>query len=440
MTKAKNADVISASPRIVIVSYNWPPRNAIGTQRPLSWARYWSQKGARITILTAKKYSFDAPLDLPSPDLHDVRVIEIPYLGPSGLLASIFRSSALRRHAKWIRSTALGRTSQPDARHRWFKAARATAHELAGNADMVVSSHGPSSAHMIAAEMKRANPRIRWIADYRDPWHDNHYLQMSASERLRQGTIERETIAGADCLTTVSEDLAKQIGMFNEKPIYVVENGFDLPETSVREKLCADRNRREGPIRIVYTGMIYKGLRDPEPLLQALSKMEAAGEIQHGQVICEFYGDKLQPVIELSKDASLAPFIDIMGHVSRATALQAQSDADLLLILESPDTKSRGVMTGKVFEYLASGSPILSVGPSADAAIPRLLALTGTGVSAGRDVTKIAAILRQVIHEDLHWYKPRVEQVLRFSRVRLADLMYSIVVGNPKNPPLTFSR
>jgi hypothetical protein len=50
--------------RIVIVTYNWLPRNAIGTHRPLSWARHWAARGAKVTVLTAKKYAFDEPLDL----------------------------------------------------------------------------------------------------------------------------------------------------------------------------------------------------------------------------------------------------------------------------------------------------------------------------------------------------------------------------------------
>ena len=55
--------------RIVIVTYNWPPRNAIGTHRPYSWARYWSEAGAKITVLTAAKHAFDAPLDLYLPNI-----------------------------------------------------------------------------------------------------------------------------------------------------------------------------------------------------------------------------------------------------------------------------------------------------------------------------------------------------------------------------------
>ena len=45
--------------KITIVTYSWPPRNSISTHRPYSWARYWSEKGQDVTILTAKKKIFD---------------------------------------------------------------------------------------------------------------------------------------------------------------------------------------------------------------------------------------------------------------------------------------------------------------------------------------------------------------------------------------------
>ena len=65
---------------ILIVTYNWPPRNAIGAHRPYSWAKYWSALGANVTVLTAKKYSFDAPLDLDLPVINGVHVVNVPYL------------------------------------------------------------------------------------------------------------------------------------------------------------------------------------------------------------------------------------------------------------------------------------------------------------------------------------------------------------------------
>src|SRR5690625_3409835 len=66
--------------RVLIVSYNWPPRNAIGTHRPYSWAKHWSERGVSMDVLTAKKKFFDGPQDLCLSSLSSVRVTESPYL------------------------------------------------------------------------------------------------------------------------------------------------------------------------------------------------------------------------------------------------------------------------------------------------------------------------------------------------------------------------
>ena len=71
-----------------------------------------------------------------------------------------------------------------------------------------------------------------------------------------------------------------------------------------------------------------------------------------------------------------------MGHVSREKALQAQRNADLLLLLESSNEESRGVLTGKIFEYIASGRPIICIGSRLDFEIGQTLFKTGSGISA----------------------------------------------------------
>ena len=64
---------------ILIIAYDWPPRNVISTHRVYSFAKYWSKIGHTITVLTAKKKFFDRPLDLFLPRLPNVKVINLDY-------------------------------------------------------------------------------------------------------------------------------------------------------------------------------------------------------------------------------------------------------------------------------------------------------------------------------------------------------------------------
>ena len=90
--------------------------------------------------------------------------------------------------------------------------------------------------------------------------------------------------------------------------------------------------------------------------LEALAALHGEGRITEGAVTVDFYGARVDADRRLAGSPEYAPFIRLMGHVPRTEALKAQYDADLLLLLESPDPRARGVLTGKVFEYSASGN------------------------------------------------------------------------------------
>jgi hypothetical protein len=93
-----------------------------------------------------------------------------------------------------------------------------------------------------------------------------------------------------------------------------------------------------------------------------------------------------------------------------------------VLLLESPESKSSGALTGKIFEYIASGTPILSVGSPKGSAIWNLIAETGTGICCGTDE---AAIKRELLllkdgRGRPDWYQPKIDEILKYSRERQA--------------------
>ena len=236
-------------PRIVIVTYNWPPRNASGTHRPYSWARYWSNKGAAVTVLTAEKYDFDAPLDLHLEPLPGVEVIQVPWLRSTEEKLATLAKLAGRKWIRRARKVAfrLGKKSV-DVRERWAAVARERAFELALDSDVVVSTFGPTATHLIASEMKAANPEICWIADYRDPWSSNIHNDSFERERDSERQRELATIESADLLTTVSSELADSLAQLSGKTVRVVENGFELGETAVRSNVAEPTPRQPGTV------------------------------------------------------------------------------------------------------------------------------------------------------------------------------------------------
>ena len=420
--------------RIVIVTYNWPPRNSISTHRPYSWASYWSKKGAKVTVLTAEKQTFDEPLDMALPDLEGVNVIQVPYVDlfnllPIKLVKFPFILNIAKKIKLWqIRNLGISW----DPRKAWSLAAASIAARLAMKNDIVVSTFGPSSAHVIACKMKKINPSLFWVADYRDLWSDNPNLVGSRSGRIDK--IRRDEIstvgAYADCVTAVSEDMVQKLSKLTKKKVFKFTNGFDIDEKTLKQNYKKISYKSKEAFRIVYTGTIYQNARDPKPLLEALVKLSDKKKLLSKTVTIDFYGSRLDYIKELSEISKYSPFIRIMGHVSREKALQAQRNADLLLLLESSNEESRGVLTGKIFEYIASGRPIICIGSRLDFEIGQTLFKTGSGtVFEKNEQDKIEKLLIETIRGNglFDKYNPKFDEVVKFSREKIANQYFDML-------------
>ena len=420
--------------RIVIITYSWPPRNSISTHRPYSWARYWSEKGAKVTVLTAEKQSFDEPLDMPLQDLEGVEVIEVPYIDffswlPSTIIKFPYILSLAKKIKLWLIKN-LG--SSWDPRKAWPVAAQSIAARLAPDTDVVVSTFGPSGAHLIGCKMKQINPSLYWVADYRDLWSDNPNLA-GAPKTLRNKIRKKELATVglyADSLTAISDDMVLKLSELIKKPVKKITNGFDIDEELVRKRFQQSVKKPDGIFRIVYTGSIYQNTRDPIPLLQALVSLVEKGELSPNSITVDFYGARLDYIKELSLNPKYSPFIRIMGHVSREKTLEIQHNAGLLLLLENSKEESRGVITGKIFEYIAAGRPIICVGSRPDFEIGKILSMTGTGtVFENNENEKIKhSILQTFFGRGLYEnYKPKFDKVIQFSRKQIANEYLNIL-------------
>lgn len=417
--------------KITIVTYNWPPRNAVGTHRPYSWAKYWSNAGANITVLTSKKKAFDSPLDLELTKIPNVEVVEVSYGKIASDLSFIWKVRKIRKLASMVKSWIRSKINKDiDPRQAWYKSAKNKAIEIAKESDVVISTSGPFEAHLIANEMKITNEQLFWIADYRDLWSDSYVTKLPKRLSEKRAKEELATVGRrADFLTAVSKDMVERLKTFLCLPAKYFPNGFDFEESSVRELVNA-RGPLNCPFRIVYTGTVYDGYQDPTPLLDALAELNECGSICDGEVTVDFYGSRLGNVTELVKNKRYKKIIRLMGHVSRREAIDAQRNSDILLLLESSSVKAKGVLTGKIFEYISSGRPILCVGGLESHEIGRVLQATGTGLTLSpKDYTRLPNIVHNTIRGRglFDKYNPCLDTILYFSREKIAMDMYRLI-------------
>lgn len=400
--------------RITIVTYNWPPRNAIGTHRPYHWAKCWSQdERFEITILTAKKYAFDEPLDLTLPTLDNVNVIEIPFI-KNNLKVNKLNFTILKKIKNFLSKF----LSHPiDIRNGWVSHSQPLLKGIAENTDIVISTYGPAASHILGSQIKTLNPNCYFVADYRDLWSLNHLSNLNKKQQKYESRRELETVSNkANLLSTVSQDLANQLEENFKIKTLIVPNGFDLDLSEVRHNLTYRKVKKDKLI-ICYTGRIYIGHRDPTPLFEAIDELIVEGQINPDAIEVQIYGTGCEEVGEIiKKNINFSNFVKLYGHVDRETVLKVQKEASLLLLLESSDPNNQGVLTGKVFEYIATGVPILSLGSLKDSAIDKLLISTGTGICVQNQISLIKKIILSEINDDNEWFKPKFEEVAMYSR------------------------
>lgn len=418
--------------RILIVTTFFPPLNSIASLRPHSWAKYWTLAGHEVTVLTTGKNEDPATSLKMAQDEYETIEVAMPAFfsrlkknvgdagtGPRSWLGKIFD---YLRYQKGLFNAA----RMPDFTDLWaVKAYRAIRHK--GPWDLVVSTSGPYCVHLIAHQLKKSGAASQWIADYRDTWSDNYiYPGLFPFNRIEKW-LERRILRRCDAVTIISEPFADSFRKtFDCRLVETIENGFDpLDLTRIGEAACFPV---DGKFRIVHTGSIYLGKRDPTPLFQAIQEIKGDSGKAHllDRLEVLFVGPRQANLESLIAQYNVGKWVKMHGFVSREEALRMQRDAHALLFLAWNDLSVDGVLTGKIFEYLYAKTPILAVGAAELEASQRLILEAKAGYAFG-SVEAIKSYLVERLIEGKKEALPYDEQVInRYNRKALAEKMLKL--------------
>jgi glycosyltransferase involved in cell wall biosynthesis len=305
----------------------------------------------------------------------------------------------------------------PDFVSGWRKPAVNFANKLINSEciDAIISSSGPPTCNLIAKDLKEKHD-IPWIADFRDLWTQNHYYQYSRFRHFFETKLELRSLSSADALTTVSQPLVVKLKQLHPaKKIFSIPNGFDPLQKNPGLPLPRQ-------FTITYTGSLYRGKRDPEPLFQVLGEIVSNGLVDPNDLSVEFYGPREDWLKDEAKRYGLNGIVKINGAISRDASIEKQRRSHLLLLLTWDKPEEKGVYTGKVFDYLAAGRPILSMGISGGV-VEDLLKCTGAGfhVSSQEDLKRIILNTYQEYKSTSTInYHGSVSEIDRFSHVEMA--------------------
>ncbi|SCA63092.1 Uncharacterized protein SCG7086_AJ_00030 [Chlamydiales bacterium SCGC AG-110-P3] len=422
--------------RILIISSYFPPLNAIGSLRPYSWAKTWQDDGHDVTVLTCEPPSHASQgLDV---EEFNFDVIRVPLPRFIRKLQDRFHRSApsnsppsketgsrgvLRKLIEKTRKrTGIFSTSRMPDFHAWW-VAPAYHRVCAGQWDLVVSTYTPYASHLIARRLQRINRVAYWVADFRDLWTDNQVHSGLFPFNQRERWLERRIVQGADMVTTVSDPLADRLQkLLPKRPVVTIENGVFAQELDLLDPEPYFNSTDK--FRIAYTGTTYPEKRDPGPLFQAISALKRSPQtaVLANQIEVIFAGRPSSYIECLIDQYELCSQVRCIGVVSRSDALRIQRDADLLLFT-AWSANYAGILTGKLFEYGASGTPILSVGGHPNDSSDRLILEYGLGWVCRNDIDAIQRYLKTILAGDLpcsHDDAQRDRFVHRFDRNRLA--------------------
>jgi glycosyltransferase involved in cell wall biosynthesis len=153
--------------------------------------------------------------------------------------------------------------------------------------------------------------------------------------------------------------------------VATIENGCDFDDFAGLGYQASQR------FRITHTGSFF-GKRDPRPFLTALHESGL-------DVTARFVGDFRPADREWAESLDFGDRLELHPFLPRRRALELQRDSEaLLLLIPEAGGRGKGVLSGKVFEYLAAERPILAAVPPEGAAA-RLIEESGAGVVAPPD-------------------------------------------------------
>ena len=401
--------------KLVLVAWQFPPANTIAAVRLGKLARFLLDAGHDLRVITAARTGGDRSLavEIPEELVERTPFLDVDRLfdprqwwrrrpDPKGQGAATpgggERNTSARpmaaEPAGWRRRASelyTGLTFFPDRQVGWGRhlvpALRRAIDRF--HPDLVLVSGPPFSSFVWTAQVcGRAG--VPWVAEFRDRWADDTYTTIPSWRRPIDRRLEHRTVRSAAGIVTVSEPWRAFFAARYAKPTLTVMNGFDPADFA---SLAAVEPEPGLPLTVLHVGTIYRGRRDPTALFRALRE----GGFAAREVRVVFYGLYLEWVDELARALEVRELVELHPPVPYREALALQARADLLLLLQWNAPGEGGNVPGKLFEYFATGRPMIGLGPE-DGVPAKLINERNAGLFSN-DPNALAAFLRARLDE-----------------------------------------
>ena len=434
--------------KVLILTYYWPPSGGAGVQRWLKFVKYMAEYGWEPIVYTAENGEMpviDESLQKDVPE--GTTILKTPIWEPYTLYKRFIgrkkedkiNASFLNENKKtgftekisvWIR----GNFFIPDARKFWIKPSINYLNEyiLKHKINYVISSGPPHSMHLIALGLKKKFPDLKWVADFRDPWTNIDFyekLMLSKWADNKHHKQELSVLKNATSVLSIGQGMSDEFeemylkaGGKEENKFKVITNGFDEEDVS-REEITKDQK-----FSIAHIGTLVKD-RNPTILWKVLSELIKENQAFKKQLEIKLVGKVDIYVKDQIAFYKLNAFVKKIDYLPHDEVIKEQQRSRVLLLLVNNTKNAKGILTGKFFEYMSSGSPILAIGPT-DGDLAAIIKETNSGlISAFEDSESLK---RNILAYFNGGYINRNESAInRYSRKgltkKLCELLESLV-------------
>ena len=430
--------------KILIITYYWPPAGGPGVQRWLKFTKYLPEFGYEPHVYIPDNPSYPILDETLAKDIHPkVKIIKKsiwePYqiaekLNPKnksykgGHFEKKESQSLMSKLSVFVR----GNFFIPDARKFWIKPSIHFLKEYLQKEgiETIVTSGPPHSMHLIGLGLKELNPEINWIADFRDPWTQISYhkeLKLTSWAAKKHEDLEHKVMTKANVVLATSYADGENFKKIGAQHVEVITNGFEEVKKVV--------NKDQEHFHITYSGGLEM-LRNPLALWKALAELTKTNQSFKQDLKLNFYGSLADDVKQTILDSGLGSNLDVHGYVSHQKSLDAINKANILVLTNFDNEASKGIIPGKLFEYIATNNPIIALGPD-DADVQRILSETKAGEYFNhRDIDALKKYILNVYKQWLanpnNVYPTNQEEVSKFNRKNLTQRL-SEVIDNMKS-------
>jgi glycosyltransferase involved in cell wall biosynthesis len=373
---------MNSKKKVLIITYYWPPAGGSGVQRWLKFVKYLRDFDIEPVIYTVDNPGYainDKSLINEIPN--SIETLRQPIFEPNSIL-NFFGTKTNKESAGFLNPNPnfIGKIIQyiranyfiPDARKFWIKpSVKFLSNYLEKNpVDVIITTGPPHSLHLIGLHLKKKKD-IKWISDFRDPWTEIDYfhkMPLNKKAKKKHHQLEREVLKNSDSVIVVGNTMRDQYLKETDK-VVTISNGFDTSDNKEVSHLDIF-------FSITHVGMMNAD-RNPSDLWKILKEICLENPDFKSDLKIRLIGKIAK---EVSHDLNIfdSGITEVVDYVSYAEVKKYQLETQVLLLCINNVPSARGIITGKIFEYLQAKRPILAIGPE-DGDAAEILKNTNSG-------------------------------------------------------------